>query len=185
MPITFILDNARYQKCTVVKNLAAQLHIELVFLPPYSPNLNLIERLWKFVKKQCLYSKYYSEFAKFKNAIMDCLQKNHSQHKEELASLLTPNFQYNILLKLGKPDETEWVVMRMHPAMCAEIIGNHPGILRQTACILALTHHKKWDGSGYPKKLRGEEISLSGRIITIADVFDALTIDRPSKRHGL
>lgn len=93
MPITFILDNARYQKCTVVKNLAAQLHIELIFLPPYSPNLNLIERLWKFVKKQCLYSKYYSEFAKFKNAIMDCLQKTHSQHKEELASLLTPNFQ--------------------------------------------------------------------------------------------
>ncbi len=49
-PITFILDNARYQKCTIVKNLAAQLNIELIFLPPYSPNLNLIERLWKFVK---------------------------------------------------------------------------------------------------------------------------------------
>jgi transposase len=93
MPVTFILDNARYQKCAVVKNLAAQLHIELIFLPPYSPNLNLIERLWKFVKKQCLYSKYYSEFTKFKNAIMDCLQKTHSQHKKELASLLTLNFQ--------------------------------------------------------------------------------------------
>ncbi len=93
MPVTFILDNARYQKCAVVKELAAQLHIELIFLPPYSPNLNLIERLWKFVKKQCLYSKYYSEFTKFKNAIMDCLQKTHLQYKQELASLLTPNFQ--------------------------------------------------------------------------------------------
>ena len=92
-PITFILDNARYQRCTIVKTLAAQLQIELIFLPPYSPNLNLIERLWKFVKKQCLYSKYYSEFTKFKNAIMDCLLKTHSQHKQELASLLTPNFQ--------------------------------------------------------------------------------------------
>ena len=56
-PIIFILDNARYQRCTIVKTLAAQLQIELIFLPPYSPNLNLIERLWKFVKKQCLYSK--------------------------------------------------------------------------------------------------------------------------------
>lgn len=70
----------------------------------------------------------------------------------------------------------------MHPAIGAEIIGNHPGILLQTACILALTHHKKWDGSGYPKKLRGEEIPLSGRIIAIAGVFYALTTDRPYKK---
>src|SRR3990172_801146 len=89
----FVLDNARYQRCTTVKNLATQLNIELIFLPPYSPNLNLIERLWKFVKKQCLYSKYYSEFTKFKNSIMDCLQKTHSQYKQELVSLLTLNFQ--------------------------------------------------------------------------------------------
>ena len=92
-PVTFLLDNARYQRCTTVKNLATQLNIELIFLPPYSPNLNLIERLWKFVKKQCLYSKYYSEFTKFKNSIMDCLQKTHSQYKQELVSLLTLNFQ--------------------------------------------------------------------------------------------
>jgi transposase len=92
-PISLILDNARYQKCTVVKNLAAQLNIELIYLPAYSPNLNLIERLWKFVKKQCLYSKYYSEFANFKSAIIDCLQKTHSNYKQELDSLLTLNFQ--------------------------------------------------------------------------------------------
>jgi len=92
-PIIFILDNARYQRCTIVTTLAAQLNIELIFLPPYSPNLNLIERLWKFVKKQCLYSKYYSEFTKFNNSITDCLQKTHSLHKQELASLLTLNFQ--------------------------------------------------------------------------------------------
>lgn len=93
IPIALVLDNARYQKCVVVKELAAQLHIELIFLPPYSPNLNLVEQLWKFVKKQCLYSKYYSDFRKFKNTIMDCLQKTHSQYKQELDSLLTPNFQ--------------------------------------------------------------------------------------------
>ena len=93
MPITFILDNARYQRCTTVNTLAAQLNLELIYLPPYSLNLNLIERLWKFVKKQCLYSKYYSEFANFKNAITDCLQKTHSNYKRELDSLLTLNFQ--------------------------------------------------------------------------------------------
>lgn len=93
MPITLILDNARYQKCKIVKELACSLNIELIFLPAYSPNLNLIERLWKFVKKQCLYSKYYSEFSIFKNAIIDCLQKTDSIYKHELDSLLTLKFQ--------------------------------------------------------------------------------------------
>lgn len=93
MPITLVLDNARYQRCNVVKQLAAQLNIELLFLPAYSPNLNLIERLWKFVKKQCLYSKYYSDFTSFKNIIIDCLQKTHSTHKQELDSLLATKFQ--------------------------------------------------------------------------------------------
>jgi transposase len=58
VPLTVVLDNARYQRCAQVVTLAASLHLELCFLPPYSPNLNLIERLWKFVKKQCLYSIY-------------------------------------------------------------------------------------------------------------------------------
>lgn len=57
-PITLVLDNARYQKCYGVQTLAEALQIELLYLPPYSPNLNLIERLWKFVKKKCLYSIY-------------------------------------------------------------------------------------------------------------------------------
>jgi transposase len=92
-PVTLILDNARYQRCLLVKEFAKQLNIELLFLPSYSPNLNLIERLWKFVKKECLYSKYYSEFTPFKNAIMDCMQKTSSTYKQELDSLLTLKFQ--------------------------------------------------------------------------------------------
>lgn len=92
-PVTLVLDNARYQRARIVQQLAAQLKIELLFLPPYSPNLNLIERLWKFVKKQCLYSKYYSEFQSFSNAIIDCLKKTHSTHKQQLDSLLTLKFQ--------------------------------------------------------------------------------------------
>ena len=93
VPITLFLDNARYQKCALVQTTAQGLHIELCFLPPYSPNLNLIERLWKFVKKECLYSEYYSDFTKFKTAIRDCLGKTHTTHKEALDSLLTLRFQ--------------------------------------------------------------------------------------------
>lgn len=93
IPITLFLDNARYQKCELVKTTAAQLHIELCYLPAYSPNLNLIERLWKFVKKQCLYSKYYADFDSFKAAIEACVNETHTQHKTALDSLLTLRFQ--------------------------------------------------------------------------------------------
>ena len=93
VPITFVLDNARYQKCFLVKATALLLNIELLYLPSYSPNLNLIERLWKFTKKKCLYSKYYSEFDMFKKAITDCLEQTHSTYKNELDSLLNLKFQ--------------------------------------------------------------------------------------------
>ena len=92
-PITVVLDNARYQKCELVFGCAEALNIQLLYLPSYSPNLNLIERVWKFVKKKCLYSKYYSEFSTFKNAISNCLAHTHDTYKEELDSLLTLNFQ--------------------------------------------------------------------------------------------
>lgn len=93
VPITLVLDNARYQKCRIVMELAEDLNIELLYLPAYSPNLNLIERLWKFVKKKCLYSKYYSDFAPFKEAISNCLAHTSDRYKKELDSLLTLNFQ--------------------------------------------------------------------------------------------
>jgi len=93
VPITLVLDNARYQKCKIVAVLASKLDIELLFLPAYSPNLNLIERLWKFVKKEVLYSKYYSDFESFKKAISDCLNQTHTTHKTQLDSLLTLKFQ--------------------------------------------------------------------------------------------
>lgn len=93
MPITIVLDNARYQRCKLVMEKAAELGIELLFLPPYSPNLNLIERLWKFVKKEVLYSKYYDNFEKFKAAITNCLEETETKHKKALDSLLTLKFQ--------------------------------------------------------------------------------------------
>jgi len=93
VPITLFLDNARYQKCALVLDLATSLHIELCFLPAYSPNLNLIERLWKFVKSECLYSEYYADFASFKTAISTCLAQTQSTHKAALDTLLTLKFQ--------------------------------------------------------------------------------------------
>jgi transposase len=93
VPLTIVLDNARYQRCAQVVTLAASLSIELCFLPPYSPHLNLIERLWKFVKKQCLYSTYYADFTAFKTAIVQCLAQTHTTHRASLDSLLTLRFQ--------------------------------------------------------------------------------------------
>jgi transposase len=92
IPLSIFLDNARYQKCDLVREKAKSLNIELCFLPSYSPNLNLIERMWKFVKKKCLYSKYYEKFPAFKAAISKCLDETMSTHKSDLDSLLTLRF---------------------------------------------------------------------------------------------
>lgn len=88
-----VLDNAPSQRCALVRTHAAQLNIELLFLPAYSSNLTLIERLWKFVKKQCLYAKHYQDFTAFTHAIQRCLQEMHTRHKQALSSFLTLNFQ--------------------------------------------------------------------------------------------
>ena len=93
IPITIVLDNARYQRCKLVMAKAEELGIELLFLPPYAPNLNLIERLWKFVKKDVLYSKYYDNFGGFQEAIISCLSQTETKHKKALDSLLTLKFQ--------------------------------------------------------------------------------------------
>ena len=93
VPITIVLDNVRYQKCDAVLRQAAALGIELLYLPSYSPQLNLIERFWRFVRKECLYSKYYPDFGGFKQAITDCIQTAHTKHRNELETLLSWNFQ--------------------------------------------------------------------------------------------
>jgi len=92
-PMTVVMDNARYQRCRLVVEKATALGIELLFLPTYSPNLNLIERLWKFVRKECLYSTYYEHFDAFKQAITLCLSETTGRHQAALNRLLTLEFQ--------------------------------------------------------------------------------------------
>ncbi len=86
-----------------------------------------------------------------------------------------------ILRKEGPLDAQEWEVMRRHPAMGASIIGVHPSSMLKMAHEVALCHHEKWDGSGYPQGLSATDIPESARIVAIADVFDALTSVRPYK----
>lgn len=93
IPLILILDNAKYQKCKLVQDYAKQLDIQLCYLPSYSPQLNLIERFWKFIRNECLYSKYYASFADFKAAISNCIATANTDKKEKLDSLLTLNFQ--------------------------------------------------------------------------------------------
>lgn len=87
-----------------------------------------------------------------------------------------------ILQKPGKLTPDEWEIMKQHTSIGAEIIGDDKSSLLRLAGVIALCHHEKWDGSGYPRGLAGEAIPIAARIIALADVFDALTSTRPYKK---
>ena len=92
-PVTLVLDNARYQRNALVQGLAKELGIALLFLPSYSPNLNLIERLWRFMKRKAAYGRYHPTFADFRAAIEEVLGGISTTHADKLAILMTLNFQ--------------------------------------------------------------------------------------------
>ena len=87
-----------------------------------------------------------------------------------------------ILLKPGKLDPDEWQIMKSHTTMGGEILSGGTSELMKMSHTIAMTHHEKWDGSGYPEGLKEDEIPLEGRIVAVADVFDALTSERPYKK---
>ena len=93
-PIAIVLDNARYQHCFIVKTFAKSVGIHLLFLPPYSPNLNIIERLWKFTKEEILYAKYYDKPKLFHQAIQNFFDQINQNYKQKLLTLLTLKFQF-------------------------------------------------------------------------------------------
>jgi len=92
-PVTIVLDNASYHRAKMVRELAEALGIELLFLPPYSPNLNLIERVWKLVKKLALNARTLSDFDAFAKSVTQTVETLETEHRDNLLTLLTPNFQ--------------------------------------------------------------------------------------------
>ncbi len=103
----------------------------------------------------------------------------HAAPMHDVGKLGVPD---KILLKPGKLDDDEWVLMRAHAAIGAQILSGSSAPLIQMGEKIALSHHEKWDGSGYPNGLSGEHIPLEGRICTVVDFFDALTMDRPYRK---
>lgn len=87
-----------------------------------------------------------------------------------------------ILLKPGRLDDAEFTLMKRHAEMGWQILHDSPSELLRAAAMIALTHHEKFGGGGYPRGLAGEDIPLHGCIVAVADVFDALTSERPYKR---
>jgi putative two-component system response regulator len=104
----------------------------------------------------------------------------HAAPMHDVGKIGTPDA---VLLKPGRLEPDERVIMEKHVEMGAEILGEHHSSLLQLARKIALFHHEKYDGTGYPHKLAGEDIPIEARIIAIADVFDALTSERPYKKE--
>jgi transposase len=90
--IIIFLDNARYNYCHLVWDYLKTSRIQVIYLPAYSPNLNLIERLWKLLKKRVMYNKYYERFEDFRNALLNFFKKRNKNFKNELQTLLAENF---------------------------------------------------------------------------------------------
>ncbi len=123
------------------------------------------------------YSYMIARAARFNDEQAEVVKQASKMH--DLGKIAIPD---SILLKPGKLNDEEWSIMRTHTSIGAEMLSNSQIDNIQVAEVIARSHHEKWDGSGYPQGLSGENIPLEGRIVAIADVFDALTSVRPYKQ---
>ncbi len=151
-------------------------------------NLQIIQRLSRAAEYKSLEtSKHIIRMSSYAEALAFAIGQSerwainmlHAAPMHDVGKIGVPNA---ILDKPGKLDEEEWNCILQHPEMGAMIIGVHQNEVLKMAYNIAFEHHEKWDGSGYPRGLKGEEISLEGRISAIADVFDALTTVRAYKK---
>lgn len=123
------------------------------------------------------YSRHIARCLGLSVAQQDLLLEAAPMH--DIGKVGTPDL---ILLKPGKLTEAEFAIMKQHAVIGYEILVASTSALMQVAAEIAHTHHEKFDGSGYPNGLAGEDIPLFGRIVAVADVFDALTSERPYKK---
>ncbi len=103
---------------------------------------------------------------------------SYASQLHDIGEIALPDGLYN---RAGQLTPFEWEQVKRHPIVGADLLKDSPSPLLQMGAIIALTHHERWDGSGYPRGLQGEDIPLGGRICALADVFDALTTRRPYK----
>ncbi len=123
------------------------------------------------------YSRLLGQLAEMQEAEVELLFNASPMH--DIGKIGIPD---RILLKPGRLDAEEWEIMKTHAQIGADLLDGHSAPLLQMARDIALAHHEKWNGTGYPRALAGEAIPLVGRIVAVADVFDALTSARPYKR---
>lgn len=150
--------------------------------------LQIIERLGRaaeykdnetglHVIRMSRYAQVLARAAGWPEALADELMNAAPMH--DIGKIGVPD---HILQKPGPLTADEWVIMKRHPEIGATIIGEHTSPMLQMARRIALGHHEKWNGSGYPAGLQGADIPIEARIVAIADVFDALTTVRPYKK---
>jgi putative two-component system response regulator len=128
------------------------------------------------ILRMSAYAKLIAQKIGLDNARTELIYLSAPMH--DIGKIGTPDA---VLQKPGSLTSEEWEVIRKHPNQGADIIGNHHSLLLQTARVVSLTHHERFDGTGYPNGIKGYDIPLAGRIVAIADVFDALTSKRPYK----